>query len=96
MNEPSSAVQETTTKASARSSNAPVVPEKKTTPHSMRSRRTANWGKSHRSDDGHSGYNELLYFLMSDPSIKALMFLCSMKFSGVNFSLLLFHTQSFP
>ncbi|XP_043812384.1 protein transport Sec1a isoform X3 [Manihot esculenta] len=55
MNEPSSAVQETTTKASARSSNAPVVPEKKTTPHSMRSRRTANWGKSHRSDDGHSG-----------------------------------------
>ncbi|KAF2298210.1 hypothetical protein GH714_018621 [Hevea brasiliensis] len=53
MNEPSSTVQETTTKASARSSNAPVAPEKKT-PHSMRSRRTATWARPNHSDDGYS------------------------------------------
>lgn len=53
MNVPSSTVEVTSKKASARSRNAPVAPEKKT-PHSMRSRRTANWARPNHYDDGHS------------------------------------------
>ncbi|KAG8663955.1 hypothetical protein MANES_01G266004v8 [Manihot esculenta] len=53
MNVPSSTAEVTSKKASARSRNAPVAPEKKT-PHSMRSRRTANWARPNHYDDGHS------------------------------------------
>ncbi|KDP28754.1 hypothetical protein JCGZ_14525 [Jatropha curcas] len=58
MNEPSPRAQveapvpEAPKKGAARASNAPVIPEKKSTPHSMRSRRTATWAQGHRSDDG--------------------------------------------
>ncbi|ANM57905.1 secretory 1A [Arabidopsis thaliana] len=40
---------------SVRKSSAPTaVPERKATPHSMRSRRTATWARPHSSDDGYS------------------------------------------
>lgn len=40
---------------SVRKSSAPtVVPERKATPHSMRSRRTATWARPQSSDDGYS------------------------------------------
>lgn len=37
-----------------KSSASTAVPERKATPHSMRSRRTATWARPHSSDDGYS------------------------------------------
>ncbi|KAJ8749025.1 hypothetical protein K2173_013469 [Erythroxylum novogranatense] len=53
MNEPSPPVPEPTKRGSGRTNQAPAAPEKKT-PHSMRSRRTANWARPRHSDDGYS------------------------------------------
>lgn len=41
---------------SVRKTSAPptAIPERKATPHSMRSRRTATWARPHSSDDGSS------------------------------------------
>lgn len=54
---------------SVRKSSAPTtVPERKATPHSMRSRRTATWARPHSSDDGysrHSLLSILFYVLIS-------------------------------
>jgi len=52
---------------SVRKSSAPTaVPERKATPHSMRSRRTATWARPHSSDDGYSRHsilhNDFLFF----------------------------------
>ncbi|KAG5387656.1 hypothetical protein IGI04_039126 [Brassica rapa subsp. trilocularis] len=46
---------------SVRKSSAPTaVPERKATPHSMRSRRTATWARPHSSDDGYSRQSKTL------------------------------------
>lgn len=56
MNEQNSAKKESSQSGSVRSNPAPVAPERKATPHSMRSRRTAAWARPRSSDDGYSRY----------------------------------------
>jgi syntaxin-binding protein 1 len=51
MNEPSPTVQGGSQRGTQ---SASVHPSQTSGPHSMRSRRTANWARSHHSDDGYS------------------------------------------
>ncbi|KAL2337471.1 hypothetical protein Fmac_011917 [Flemingia macrophylla] len=55
--EPSASPSNTKDSARKSSKQAPVAPT--TAPHSMRSRRTANWGRSRVSDDGYSSDSTL-------------------------------------
>jgi syntaxin-binding protein 1 len=54
MNEPSPIVKGGSQRCTQ---SAPMPPSQTSAPHSMRSRRTANWARPRNSDDGYSRYS---------------------------------------